>query len=180
MNFLNHKERLTEAFQRGPSVIRTGGFTIVETLVYMAVLFLIVGLAYTATDKSMDASTALRHNANDISQTLKIGELWRDDVRDATRPIRMENSGQEIILRVPQKKIEVDYRFSTNAVSRRIGRGGWSVLLDHVKDSAFVADKREKVKAWRWELELQPNRKRITRVRPLFTFIAVPSAPSAR
>lgn len=180
MNFTVQRERSMAGLQHTSLAICTRAFTLIELLVYMTLLFLVLGLAYTAMYRSMDASTALRRNANDISQTLKTGELWRDDVRDAVRPIHLEKSGQEIILHVPRKQTEVDYIFATNVVSRRVGRGEWSTVLDHVKNCAFVDDQREKVKAWRWELELQPSRKRITRVRPLFTFIAVPSSTSAQ
>lgn len=180
MIFTSQTERGMHGPRRRGAAVRTRGFTLIETLVYMTMLFLILGLGYMAMYRSMDASTGLRRNANDILQTLKIGELWREDVRDTARPIRLESSGEEAVLRLPQRQTEVEYRFSTNAVSRRVGHGDWSVVLDHVKDSTFIADERDKVTAWRWEIELQPNRKRITSVRPLFTFIAVPSATSAQ
>ena len=45
----------------------------------------------------------------------------------------------------------------------------------------MTADPREYVTAWRWELELQPRATgsvKPGRVRPLFTFLAVPERPS--
>lgn len=180
MSFNAQPQRAMTCAKRIPLAVCARGFTLIELLVYMTMLFLVLGLAYTAMYRSMDASTALRRNANDISQTLKIGELWRDDVRSAIRPIRLENSGPGIVLHIPQRQTEIDYCFSTNIVSRRVGHGDWSAVLDRVKDCIFIDDQREKVKAWRWELELQPSRKRITRVRPLFTFLAVPSSTSAQ
>ena len=159
---------------------RSDGFTLIECLVYMGLLFLIMGVAYAAMYRSMDASTALRRNADDIVQALKVGEQWRDDVRGVTEPIRLEKNDQQATLHLPHGQTEVDYLFSTNTVSRRVSSDEWSVVLDHVKNSAFLTDQREKVTAWRWELELQPSRKRISRMRPLFTFLAVPSANFAR
>src|SRR3954470_14151221 len=61
------------------------GFTLIEMLVYMGMLFLILGMAYIAMYRSMDASAGLRRNANDITRALETGELWREDVRGATR-----------------------------------------------------------------------------------------------
>jgi type II secretory pathway pseudopilin PulG len=153
---------------------RSNGFTLIEVLVYMGLLFMVLGMAYLAMYRSMDASTALRRNANDIVEALKAGEQWRDDVRSATGPIRSDRTSQQVTLHLPQGQTEIEYAFSTNTVSRRVGSDEWSVVLANVKNSAFIDDRREKVTAWRWEIELQPGKKRITRVQPLFTFIAVP------
>ena len=178
MNF-NNVSKWTDVSNRN-HVHRSSGFTLIEVLVYMGLLFLIMGMAYAAMYRSMDASTALRRNANDIVQTLKIGEQWRDDVRSVTGPIRSDNTDQQTTLHLPHGQAEVEYRFSTNAVSRRVGSEDWAVVLDHVKNSAFINDRREKVLAWRWEIELQPSRKRISRIQPLFTFLAVPPANFAQ
>jgi Tfp pilus assembly protein FimT len=166
---------------------RSGGFrrhrsayTLAEMLVYMSLLFLILGMAYAAMYRSMDASTALRRNANDIVQTLKAGEQWRLDVRAATGPIHLEKTAQNVILHLPHGPTEIDYLLSTNRVSRRVNAADWTVVLDHVKNSDFVTDQRKKVTAWRWEVELQTSRKRITRVQPLFTFLAVPATDFAQ
>ena len=151
------------------------GFTLIEALVYMSMLFLILGMAYTAMYRSMDTSAGLRRNANDIARAMNAGERWREDMRNATGPIRLEQTGQdETVLHVPEGREEIAYRFSTNSVSRRTGNGQWLPVLDRVKTSDFIADQRKTVTAWRWEVELQSYRKAIVRTRPLFTFIAVP------
>lgn len=151
------------------------GYTLIELLVYISVAFLILELGYAAMYKSMDASAGLRRNANDISSALSAGEHWRDDVRHATAPLRVEKIREdETVLHIPQHQGEVAYRFSANAVARRTGGGDWTPVLEHVKDSEFLADQRQKALAWRWEVELQSYRKAMTRMRPLFTFIAVP------
>ena len=153
------------------------GYTLIEMLVYMSVAFLILAFASAAMYKSMDASAGIRRNANDISAALSAGERWREDVRLATAPLRVEKiSEDETILHIPQLQGEVAYRFASNAVARRTGGGDWTPVLEHVKGSDFVADQRQKALAWRWELELQSYRKAMTRMRPLFTFIAVPTA----
>jgi len=151
-----------------------GGFTLIETLVYMSMLFVILGMGYLAMYKSMDASTGLRRNATDITRAVEAGEHWREDVRDATQPIRLEPVGEnETVLHIPQAQAEVTYLYSSNSISRRVGQGDWFPVLEHVKTAQFVADQRQKVSAWRWELELEHYRKSTTRTRPLFTFVAV-------
>jgi hypothetical protein len=47
----------------------------------------------------------------------------------------------------------------------------------------MTADKREHVTAWRWELELQTRATgsvKPGRIRPLFTFLAVPEHPTPK
>ena len=152
------------------------GYTLIELLVYMSVAFLILALASAAMYTSMDASAGLRRNANDISSALSAGEHWREDVRRATAPLRVEKiSEDETILHIPQHEGEAAYRFSSNIVARRSGGGNWTPVLEHVKNSGFEADQRQKALVWRWEVELQSYRKAMTRMRPLFTFIAVPT-----
>lgn len=153
------------------------GYTLIEMLVYMSVAFLILAFASAAMYKSMDASAGIRRNASDISSTLSAGEHWRDDVRHATAPLRVEKTNEnETILHIPQHDGETTYRFSGNTVARRSGGADWTPVLEHVKDVDFVADQRQKELAWRWEVELQSYRKAMTRIRPLFTFIAVSTA----
>ncbi len=155
---------------------RHNAFTLIECLVYMAMLFLIIGMGFAAMYRSMNASAGLRHNADDISRTLKAGERWREDIRQAVRPITVEHAGDNtIFLHIPQAQSEVTYRFSTNTVSRRAGNQDWTPFLEAVRASDFIADQRTKVTAWRWEVELQLYRKRISSTRPLFTFISTPS-----
>lgn len=151
-------------------------FTLIETLVYMSMLFIILGLGYAAMYRSMDASAGLRRDASDITQALDAGERWRQDVRDATQPIRLEHGdNQQILLRIPRADTEVIYRFESNNVTRRVGQGEWAPALEHVNVSNFIPNPREKVTAWKWEVELQSYRKSPTRLKPLFTFIAVPT-----
>lgn len=160
---------------------RHNAFTLVECLVYMILLFIVLGLGYAAMYRSMDASMGLRRNASDITQALDAGERWREDVRLATQPLRVEKGDdQQTILHIPQADTEVTYRFASNNVSRRVGQGDWAPALEHVNASNFILDPRQKVTAWKWELELQPHRKSLTRLHPLFTFIAVPTNSPAK
>src|SRR5207245_2560100 len=83
------------------------GFTLIETLVYMSLLFVTLGIAFVAMYRSMDASAALRRNANDIVQALKAGEQWREDVRQVTGPVRSEQTAQGVTFRLPRGQTEV-------------------------------------------------------------------------
>jgi hypothetical protein len=154
-------------------------FTLIEALVYMSLLLVLMALGYMAMYRSMDASTGLRRNAADITQALNAGERWREDVRSATQALRVELIDQDTLLHIPNADAEVTYRFSSNIVSRRVGSAEWSLALEHVANSKFLSDPRQKVTAWKWEVELQPYRKGLTHLPPLFTFLAVPvNAPT--
>src|SRR5215813_12769157 len=123
MNFHNDSKRVYTSNRK--SIRCSRGFTLVETLVYMTLLFVTLGIAFMAMYRSMDASTALRRNANDIVQALKAGEQWREDIRGTTGPIRSDQTAQGITLRLPRGQTEVEYFFSTNTVSRRGDSADW-------------------------------------------------------
>ena len=158
-------------------------YLLIEVLVYIAVIGVVLGAGYAAMYHCIDSSIALRRVADDITSALHAGERWRADVRSATSPPRVENTeaGQLFYLQSAQGAVE--YSFSTNGISRRLGEGAWVRLLPNVKSSTMTADPRKQVTAWRWELELRP---RVTgsikpgRVRPLFTFMAVPERPATQ
>ena len=156
------------------------GFTLIEMLVYMSLLLVLMAVGYAAMYRSMDASTGLRRNASDISHALDAGERWRDDVRAATQPLRIEQTADATLLHIPRGGTEVVYRFAENSVSRRVGAAEWATALEHVNAATFTADRRAHVTAWKWELELQSYRKSLTRLKPLFTFIAVPTNAPAK
>ena len=156
---------------------KSEGYLLTEALVYIAVVFVLLGVGYEALYRCIDSSVALRRNADDITNALHAGERWRADVRSANHPIRFEQTPAEQILYLQGARGQIAYRFSTNAVSRRVGAGPWVRLLTNVKSSTIQTDPRQHLTAWRWELELATRQKgsvKPSRVRPLFTFIAVP------
>jgi hypothetical protein len=159
------------------------GYLLTEALVYIAVVFVLLGAGYAAMYRCVDSSIALRRNVDDITGALHAGERWRADMRSATHVVRLERTGDGQLLRLEGPKGTVAYRCSTNTIFRRVGDGPWARLLPNVKASTMEADPREYVTAWRWELELATRTKgsvKPGRVRPLFTFIAVPARPSAK
>jgi len=153
------------------------GYLLAEALVYIGLVVMLMSLASVMLMRCIDGSAALRRNVGEISAALQAGEHWRADVRAGGSQARLEtNSGQQTLL-LTSSRGEVAYRFSSKAVFRRIGQGPWFRLLDNVSASTMEPDPRPNVTAWRWELELQPRVKgavRPGRVRPLFTFLAVP------
>jgi hypothetical protein len=150
-----------------------------DCLIYMALLFLIVSMAYVVFYRGWDNSLNLRRGADQIAAALTAGERWREDVRTATGPLRAEVTNGEQILRLPHAKGEVDYRATRDAVLRRANvNADWREVLNRVKSSRMEPDPRQKVTAWRWDVELktrQPKRK----FQPVFTFEAVPTEGGA-
>jgi hypothetical protein len=101
--------------------------------------------------------------------TLKGGERWRADVRAAVGAPELSEDGRA--LRIRQRYGEVNYHFDGNTVWRE-SDDQRVAFLKSVKSSRLIADQRQHVRAWRWELELASPQK-VVRVRPLFTFQAV-------
>ena len=159
------------------------GYLLIEALVYIGVITALLGVAYAASYRCIDRSIALRRNADDITSALHAGERWRADVRAAGSQVRLENTeaGQLLYLDGPSRAVV--YSFATNTVSRRLGTGPWVRLLPNVKFSTMTADQRARVTAWRWELELQTRATgsvKPGRIRPLFTFLAIPEHPAPK
>jgi hypothetical protein len=158
----------------------TRGISLIEMLVYMGMLVVITGVGFSALYHCLDNSTALRRSADDISNALHTGEDWRADLRAASGKIQIENLPDEQIIHLLGTRGQVSYRFYGNSIFRRLGNNDWSLLLANVNASSFIADARHNVTAWRWELELQPHKKKLSRLQPLFTFIAVPTGESTK
>lgn len=147
-------------------------FTIIECLVYLGLVMLLLGLGTIAFYRCFDNTKGLRRNANDITRAVNAGELWRNDIRAASRAIQVDET--DLTIRIPQREREVWYRFADTQVLRKTSKDApWLPLLSKVQSSRMASDPRAHVIAWRWELELQTSRKE-ARVRPLFTFLAVP------
>lgn len=150
------------------------GVMLIDCLVYCVLFFAITGVAFSFFYTCWDGSLALRRNADDITNVLRAGETWRADVRAATGPIRVADSTDGEVARIPEKSGEVVYRFVDGTFSRRAKGQEWRELLPNVKSSRMLSDPRRQVTAWRWELELATMKKRTLKLHPAFTFEAVP------
>jgi len=136
----------------------------------MALIVVILGLAFQAYGRCADNAKRLQQNAADILAAVQAGERWRDDIRLA-RDISAGADG----VKITQSGDAIEYRFSEEAVWRRSAQSGQTIrLLSNVKESEMRPDNRRQVSAWRWEVELQ-SRKKPPFLRPLFTFEAVPA-----
>jgi hypothetical protein len=154
------------------------GFLLIDCLVYIALLLLLMTLAFAAFYRTLDNSKSLNRNAADIARALQAGERWRADVRAATAQPRLEEAGGESLLHLPRANGEVLYTFRTGAVLRKdtaSTNATWEPVLLDVKSSRLVPEPRQRVRGWRWELELASVNK-TQRMRPLFTFQAVPGS----
>ncbi len=150
-------------------------FMLAECLVYLAVSTVLLGLAFAAFYRVMDTEKGLRKNAADITRALQAGERWREDIRQATSPLKVVSAEGTVeqALRIPQQNGEVVYFFTGTNVLRRAGPDApWTERLPSVKVSKMNRDTRERIMAWRWEVELKAGKKKPL-VRPLFTFVAV-------
>ena len=148
------------------------GYSLVECLVYIAVFAVVLNLSFVAYYRYDQHTRNLRRNADDITRALRAGERWREDVRTAIAPPHAIGNG----LVIPQQSGEVAYIFTDGAVWRQTGATR-TIVLKQVKASTISDDSRQRVNAWRWELELASPQK-IVLVRPLFTFTAVVRRPS--
>ncbi len=143
------------------------GYTLIECLVYIAVLAVVLNLSFDAYYRYDQYTRNLRQNADDIIRTLRAGERWRDDVRASTAPPHVIENG----VAIPQRSGEVAYVFAEGAIWRQTSTTRVAVLKQ-VKVSIMSDDSRPHVNAWRWELELASPKKNVV-VRPLFSFTAV-------
>lgn len=148
------------------------GYLLTEALVYISVVVLLLGIGYAAMYKCIQSSLTLRRSAADIAAALQVGERWRADIRAATS-IQIEKTEGVSTLRLLADSQAVTYELSQNTLNRRIGQGPWVPVLSNVQASTMKSYPRQGIHAWRWDLELKPRSKH-PRVRPLFTFIAVP------
>ncbi len=149
------------------------GASLTECLVYVGVLFVVLAVAGAAYARVLDHTRNMRRVAADIARALHAGERWRADLRAAAAPPRLVTTGEVCALHLPGAGGEVVYFFDGSNVLRRAAAGApWQTFLPRVKASAFMADARAHVTAWRWEVELQPGRGP-ARVPPRFSFSAV-------
>jgi hypothetical protein len=149
-------------------------FSLLECLVYVSVLLVIMGLLATIYYHADWNHRNLERNASDMVRTLQAGERWRDDVRQASGPIKLEPAGQGPELSIPHTNGTVRYAFREGAVWRQAGAAGrWQAALTGVLSSRMEKEPRQLVAAWCWDVELK-SRQQTPRVRPLFTFEAVP------
>ena len=156
------------------------GYLLTEALVYIGAVVVLFTVGLVAMYRCVDNSLVLRRNAEEITHTMHIGELWRGDVRTATKAAHVEQTETGQILRLEKADGIVEYRFADGGVYRRTGTGPWARVLEKVKSSSMHSEARSRVIAWHWDIELLPQSRGAvgaSRVRPMFSFIAAAHVP---
>jgi hypothetical protein len=153
---------------------RQRAFSLMECVVYIALFIFVAGMAFGAFYTMWDQTRAVTANTADIARTMQAGERWRADIRNAVALPQLDDSNT---LRLNTKSGIVRYQVRKSELWRE-SAGREFLVTDRVHASSMQRDQRGNVVAWRWELELKPNRKK-SAVRPLFTFTAVPQAETA-
>lgn len=152
---------------------------LVEVLTYIAVFTVISTVAFAAFFKYWDAAIRLERASDDIVRTLQAGEIWRKDLRLASRAPKLVQEGDEEALELEIQGAKVVYLFSSEGVWRQSSpTNPWVRLIPHARHSRMFADDRGGVPAWRWELELALPKKSPGKLIPRFTFLAVPPQPT--
>lgn len=156
---------------------------LMEALVYIGLVVVVLGVAFALMYRLVDNSVVLRRNADDVAAAMRAGERWRADIRAATEVTGPETRDNGQVLRVSGSDRLVLYRFENDTLWLKVGEQPWVRLLENVKSSVMQTDPRQRIMAWRWELEMGPRAKGYTkpgRVRPLFTFTAVVAGSLSR
>ena len=146
-------------------------FTLIECLIYIAILGILFSLAITTFWKCYDYSRDLRRNSDDVVRAMQAGERWREDIR-AAKQIEIADQDGSQVLRLSLSGGTIQYTFTDAKVWRDDGQHGKQVFLAGVKSSEAIQRKRDHVSGWTWEVELV-TRHAAARVRPMFTFTAV-------
>ncbi len=155
------------------SVSKTSAFSLVECLVYIAVLMIVTGIAFSVFFSLLTHHRNITRCSEDILRALKAGERWRADVRAATEPPTLETSPTEQALHIHQARHTITYLYSSGELWRVEDEHARGLpLLNNVKTSSMVADSRTHVQAWRWDLRLVATRKKAKFI-PWFSFLVV-------
>ena len=163
---------------RTPGIRRRRGCRatqLLECIVYIGVLLVIINSSGLALFRVLDHLRAVRHQSDQVTAVLSLGERWRAEVRAAGPGGALIETNEACELHLPTTSGMVAY---VSRGGRLLRRGepdaAWRTVLSAVTSSRFVREQRDGVVAWRWELELAPWRP-TRRAAPLrFTFQAVP------
>ena len=146
------------------------GFTLLECLIYMAMVTVISGVVMLSLGRLWTATGRLGQNSDDLQAALRAGEKWREDVQSARGPVEPLADGSGCRIRMAVGVVE--WRSEAGGIWRQVA-GRDTVWLGWVRRSTMSEEPRQLVRCWRWELALEPRGKRV-RMEPLFTFVAVP------
>lgn len=161
--------------ERGEGKRRTRerGMMLIDCLAYIALLAMILGLTVLAFFRASDNTRNLHRDVADIARALNAGERWREDVRAAASPPRIELEAGASVLRLRHPAGDVSYVFRDGTVWRRgLPNTNWLPVLPAIKASIMRPQARTHVTSWAWDVELN-GCPRTSGSRPVFSFQAV-------
>jgi len=148
------------------------GLSLIELLVYIAVLLVISGVAFSAVHRLWTATARASAATDDCASALRAAEQWRRDIRNAHGPVRIDKDGTQCV--VPGEKGTIVWTSGMGALWRQVGDQPASLWVARVKWMRFASDPRLHVTPVRCDLILTP-RSLQARQAPAFSFLAVPT-----
>jgi len=155
-----------------PRPVGSGGYTLLELLVYMGVLLVISGIAMSSLNRVWSAAGNASASTDDHGSALRAAEQWRLDVRAAEAPISIEAQGHRC--RIPSASGDILWHLTNGVLSRQTSGRPPNLKLPRVRDARFATDQRTHVTALRCDLVLIPRSTK-ARTTPAFSFLAVPA-----
>lgn len=155
-----------------PQPVASGGYTLLELLVYIGILLVISGIAMSSLNRLWSAAGNASASTDEHGAALRTAEQWRLDVRAASAPITIEEQGHRC--RIPNASGDILWNLTNGVLSRQITDRPPNLKLPRILDARFATDKRAHVTALRCDLLLIPRSTK-ARTTPAFSFLAVPA-----
>ena len=153
---------------------RCRAMALIDCLIYLVLMVLLFGMTVLAFLETLRHSTELDRVTVTTVRALQTGEQWREDIRAGRGLPQMVELEGRTELRLATATGEIGYAVQDGVVFRRPApTAPWVEVLNSVKVSRFRPDRRTRVTAWRWEIELDQRREN-QRLRRVFSFNAVP------
>ncbi|MFT4691018.1 MAG: hypothetical protein ACKVHO_16565 [Verrucomicrobiia bacterium] len=157
-----------------------GGFMLVQALVYIPIMAFLIYVAIDAALTLKKGTRGMQSGATRVTTAMNAGELWRADIRRATRPPQITNSTNSSALTIDHGTNSVVWSHAEGQIWRQADTNSPRVtVMRDVFSSDFHPDERKHVSAWNWDLELNRARPK-AKTMPLYSFIAVPRIPDSK
>ncbi|MDB6053465.1 MAG: hypothetical protein JWN25_988 [Verrucomicrobiales bacterium] len=153
---------------------RRMGITLLETIVYIACLGIILGLASSAFFRVLTQTQRLTRSIDRVEKLLNFGERWRAEIRTSTGPIELlpATSGQSI--RILSKASEITYTLDAGKLFRmEKGRNASpQILFSNLTSASFTTQQYSNVTAWSWHVEVEDESSRFKK-HTVLDFLAI-------
>ena len=152
---------------------RDTGLMLVECLMYISAVMVIVGLALAIFYQCQTQSVRLSRQSEHIAITLRFGERWRKEVRNAPATPEIKEHDSATAFHIPAPKGEIVYLYDGAAVWRKAAKDSHYVLfVEGIAGLKFQKEVREHAAGWRMEIELATY-ERHPKNKPQFSFLCV-------